>query len=158
MEEDGAEPELERDPCSSLPILNLENEKTPEEDRAELGGVVILVTVEVDTSNGRRWLLLPEDTVSLCFAGYGDRGWDGFFMDERAGGGGRATGVGELCPPRGYALRGVPRGRRCGVRETWRPMAICSMVGGAVPMVSSSLVTNKVGVVDCGGIRSSGVE
>lgn len=56
----------------------------------------------------------------------------GFFRDERAGGGGRGTG---LCVGWGWdAGAGYFAGpRRCGVRERWRPMAICSTVGrGAV--------------------------
>lgn len=60
-----------------------------------------------------------------------------FFIDERTGGGGSAMGVGR-CPvcekwplalswerPYGEAACG----RRCGVRDMWSPIAICSTVG-----------------------------
>ena len=70
-------------------------------------------------------------------------GEPGFFMEERGGGGGSMTGVlredtfvverllkawkgCELERPRGLAVGDSERGgRRCGVRDMWRPMAIC---------------------------------
>jgi hypothetical protein len=61
------------------------------------------------------------DDVEPCST---TEGWTpGFFMDERAGGGGRGTG---FCAGWGWEVGagylGVPR--RCGVRDKWRPIAI----------------------------------
>lgn len=138
MDDDGAELDLEPEP-RNLPILNLEKEDHAPEERAELGVVVTLVTVVEDPANGPfRGLLLSEDTLSLCLCG-GELGEACFFIDERAGGGG-SMGT-ELVP----RCRPCPRGRRCGVLETWRPMAICSMVGGAKPASRSSEVIKCAG-------------
>lgn len=94
-------------------------------------------------------------------------GEPGFFMEERGGGGGRMMGVlredifaverlkacrgCELERPRGLAEGDSERGgRRCGVREMWRPMAICWMVGRGA---SRTLYGEGTG-----GLLSSGVE
>lgn len=97
----------------------------PESDRSDAVGVSVA------------------DGGALC----GLVGVRGFLRDERGGGGGSMVAEAELrlrrrrgAPaPSPASSRGRLRmcgdgaartGRRCGVRETCRPMAICSIVGG----------------------------
>jgi hypothetical protein len=135
MDDEGRE--LDLDPGRNFVSLNFENENGPD-DRAdsELGGVVTLVTVVEDPVNpARHWPVLVEERVSLFLAtGMGAAAPEGFFIDERAGGGGRTRGS-DLAFPLG---RAAPRGLRCGVLDRCNPMAICSTVGGAEPARMSS--------------------
>lgn len=95
---------------------------------------VIDVTVVVDPEaleNGGLTAGLLEDDVTVVA--------DGFLSDERVGGGGRVMGVVRWWGWASYGCCAELRwekaygdgasGRRCGVRERCRPMAICSIVG-----------------------------
>lgn len=88
--------------------------------RVETEGFVFFIE-ERDGGGGRLWRVRYwEEEVEVSWKMSGDelRGWMGVFGLRRGGG-----------EERGCRWRGLATGLRWGVRETWRPIAICSMVG-----------------------------